>query len=394
MAQRPHAMTAHRLSLNTTEFLARSRAITGIDIVDSDIEESLDRLIDALNGEAELNEAGARGMERRILTILANRLRMQRDFQIHPEIERQPIVRPHFLTGAGRSGSTKLHKLLAASGDFKFLRFWHQYNPSLLTGRRAEDPSERVRDAAQFIDWFNSRSPQARYIHEYNVFEPEEETFLFDHGRPIINVAITHASIPSYMQWWMTQDMHAQLEHLERMLKYLQWQFFEGDDRPWLLKNPIYCGLEPLLVQRFPDAVFVATHRDPVARVASSAGLTVHMQKAYSDVDRSRQAGPVMLEFMAAAADQYVAGREAFVRILDVGYTELTQRSIQVAQKIYDFAGRPLTDRARQSMERWEQENAQHKHGVYRYSLADYSLTPEMVIPKFTAYCARFRDYL
>ena len=150
--------------------------------------------------------------------------------------------------------------------------------------------------------------------------------------------------------------------------------------------------MEPLLLQVFPDAVFVATHRDPAARVASSAGLTVCMQKAYSDVNRGKQAGPVMLEFMAQAANQYLAGRDAFpdVQILDIGYPELTKQSEKVAEKVYAFAGRTLSDKARQAMKIWDQENAQHKHGVYKYSLTDYSITKEMIDEKFKPYIERF----
>ena len=384
-------MQTFEIKSTAAQLMARAREMTAVDIVDSDIEEALGRLVTALNTEAQLTEAGAAGMEGRIHTILSNRLRMLRDFAAHPEIDEQQIVRPHFLTGAGRSGSTKLHKLLAASGDFKYLRFWQQFNPSLRSGDRSEDTSPRVREAEEFIAWFNQHSPQARLIHEYEAFEPEEETFLFDHTRFLINFCITHASIPSYMKWCMTQDMAKQVGFLKQTLKYLQWQFYDGDARPWVLKNPLYCGMEPLLIQLFPDAVFVATHRDPSARVASSAGLTVTMQKAYSDADRGKQAGPVMLEF-----NQYLAGRDAFpdVKILDIGYPELNKQSERVVEKIYAFAGRPLTDRARQSMRDWEQGNAQHKHGVYKYSLADYSITEEMITEKFRPYVTRFKDYL
>lgn len=389
-------MQTGQIASSAAELMARSRAATGIDIVDTDIEEALGKLLQALNTEAQLTEAGARHIEGRIVAILCNRLRMQRDFAAHPEIEEQPVVRPHFLTGAGRSGSTKLHKLLAASGDFKYLRFWQQFNPALRTGTRAEDPSDRVREAEEFIAWFDAHSPQAKLIHEYSTFEPEEETFLWDHSRFLINFCITHTSIPSYMQWCLTQDMGQQIAFLRRAIQYLQWQFFDGDARPWVLKNPLYCGMEPLLRRYFPDAVFVATHRDPTARVASSAGLTVHMQKAYSDVDRGKLAGPVMLEFMAMAANQYLAGRDAFpdVKILDIGYPELTAQSERVAEKIYAFAGRPLSDEAKQAMQRWERENAQHKHGVYRYSLADYSITEEMIVERFKPYVERFGQYL
>ena len=64
-----------------------------------------------------------------------------------------------------------------------------------------------------------------------------------------------------------------------------------------------------------------------------------------------------------------------------------------VAEKIYAWAGRPLLDKARQAMQLWEQENRQHKHGVFKYSLEKYSLTSEMVTEKFKPYIDRFGKY-
>jgi Sulfotransferase family len=389
-------MQFYSLELTAPELMKRSREITGISKVDDDIQPALERLVHSLNTEAQLSQEGARHIQVRILNILNNRLRMQRDYDAHPEIDDQQIVQPHILTGAGRSGSTKMHKVLAASGDFKYLRFWHQYNPAVLSGRRAEDPSARVLGAHHFTQWFDERVPLARQIHSYETFEPEEETFLFDHLRFLINFNITHTTAPSYMQWVMGQDMVAQLSDLKQWIKYLQWQFFDEDDRPWVLKNPLYSGLEPLLAQVFPGAVMVATHRDPAARVASSAGLTFNFKKAYSDVDRTEEVGPGMVELMANFANQYVAGRDAYpdVKILDIGYRELTRDSEDVVRKIYHFAGRPLPEKILANVAAWEEKNRQHKHGVYKYSLEQYGITKEVILDKFKVYNERFADYL
>jgi hypothetical protein len=389
-------MNFYQLELTTPELMQRAREMTGIDKVDADIKEALERLVDSLNTEAQLSEEGARHIQIRILTVLTNRLRMQRDYDAHPEIDVQRIVQPHILTGAGRSGSTKMHKVLAASGDFKYLRFWNQYNPSLLTGRRAEDPSERIIGANNFTRWFDERVPLARQIHSYESFEPEEETFLFDHIRFLINFNITHTTAPSYMNWVMGQDMVAQLSDLKQWLKYLQWQFFDEDDRPWVLKNPLYSGMEPILAQVFPGAVMVSTHRDPAARVSSSAGLTFNFKKAYSEVDRSQEVGTGMLDLMAHFANQYVTGREAYseVKILDIGYRELIKDSDDVVRKIYDFAGRSLPDKVVSNIAAWEEKNRQHKHGVYKYSMEQYGISNEMIQEKFQAYIQRFKDYL
>lgn len=389
-------MSGFQLRSSADELRKRAQILTNIEIEDIDIAEALERLVASLNDEAELSEEGALGIEERIQTILCNRLRLERDWRDSPEIEQQQIDRPVILTGAGRSGSTKLHKLLAATGDFKYLQFWQQYNPALFKGELNENPQPRIDEAKHFINWFDARVPDAKKIHGYGVFEPEEETFLFDHARFLINFNITHTSIPSYTQWVMQQDMHAQLEYLKRWLKYLQWQFFQQDPRPWVLKNPLYAGLEPLLAQVFPEATMVATHRDPVARVASSAALVTHFKKAYSDRDRRDEAGPGMLAMMGQMAAQYVAGRDTHpqVAILDIAYPELRDTSEKVLEKIYAARGLTLSASARGAAATWEAENAQHKFGSFKYSLSHFDLTEEMVQTQFKEYIDRFAAYL
>lgn len=76
--------------------------------------------------------------------LRCNRLRMQRDFAQHPEIADIQIQNLTFVYGQLRSGTTKIQKLLAASGDFHHLPFRQTYHPSLITGSMTESPQPRI----------------------------------------------------------------------------------------------------------------------------------------------------------------------------------------------------------------------------------------------------------
>ena len=110
------------ITSSARQLMAKARAATGIDILDSAIEVPLARLLKSLNAEAQLTEDGARAFEKRLLRVLNNRLRMERDFRNHPEINDQKIIRHLIMTGAARSGSTKLAKLFSASAAFNTSR--------------------------------------------------------------------------------------------------------------------------------------------------------------------------------------------------------------------------------------------------------------------------------
>ena len=216
------ALMAFTIDKSAAELMAEARRITGIDIVDSEIVEALTVLLPSLNSEAQLSEEGACTMEQRLLRILCNRLRMFRDYEHHPEINDQKIVRPLILTGGGRTGSTKLHLLLASSGDFKYIPFWQDYTLSLRSGDRSESPAARIRDTEEFVRWFDARAPKARMIHAFDPMEPEEETHIYEQAAFGFYL-FAFAFIPSFMQWFATQDFRQHLVFFERALKYLQW---------------------------------------------------------------------------------------------------------------------------------------------------------------------------
>ncbi|MET0657717.1 MAG: sulfotransferase [Steroidobacteraceae bacterium] len=384
-------MSHCRIDLSAPDLMAKARAETGIDLVDAEVEEPLKHLLQALNTEAKLSGRGAAAMTERILRILRNRLRMQRDIAAHPEILEQKIVRPVILTGAGRTGSTKLHKLLASSGDFLHLPFWRGHSLSLITGDRNEDPAARIREADEYVRWFDAHAPQARSIHPFDTFEPEEETLIFEHGN-FGGYMIAFAFVPSFIQW-TGQHAMAHYAFLKRGLQYLQWQFHADDERRWLLKTPMHFGMEPVLAQVFPDATFVATHRDPLTTLASQASLPTHYYRAYSDAEWARALGPMMLELQTLGMQAFLGGRKDLPQLptLDIAYSATTRDALSVAERIYNHAGMSgPSDRARAAMRKWENENAQHKHGVHSYSLESFGLDEDTVKNRFREYREQF----
>ncbi len=385
-------MTAHQITSTSEQLLAKARAITGInDVADPEIEEPLRRLLNSLNNEAQLNVAGVMAMEKRILRTLTNRLRMFRDYRDHPEIDDQEIVRPLMLTGGGRTGSTKLHQLIAASGDFKYMTFWQAFYPSLRSGDRAESPDARIRDAEEFVQWFNERAPRAVLTHPYETLETEEETHLYEMGT-FGFLIFSAVFVPSFIQWYGALDFRPQVEFFKKTLKYLQWQFHDGDTRPWVLKYPGYQGFEPILRQVFPDAVFATTYRDPLSTLTSGCSLFSAYYEACSDASFDHFIGLAMMEGQAARLQIQMNTRRDHpdMDILDISYADLLKSTDDVIKRIYAHAGMNLGEQARNAMLAWEQKNAQHKHGVHKYTLEQFGLTPEIAQGKYSDYIEQF----
>ena len=84
--------------------------------------------------------------------------------------------------------------------------------------------------------------------------------------------------VPSYSRWYRQADRSPAYAYLKRSLKALQWlRKKEGKTgRRWVLKCPEHLANIKHLVQAFPDATFVQTHRDPARIVASMSAMVAY----------------------------------------------------------------------------------------------------------------------
>ena len=389
-------MNSCGMTKTAPQLLEHAKTQTGIShIVDQGIVEALEKLLWSLNNEAQLTERGSRAAEQRILRILCNRVRMLRDFEAHPEIEEQQIVTPLFITGAVRTGSTKLHKLLAATGDFHFLPFWQSLNPALLSGDRNEDPAERIADTEAFCQWFETAAPGSKWTHELSAKEPEEESFVFEQNRFGLNM-LAYFNVPAFLQFDATRPFHDNLAYLQKTLKYLQWQFYQHEIKPWVLKYPFYAGMEPLIREYFPDARFVHTHRHPEKFIASAASTVREYRKAYSDVDSTAGMGPMLLEQIGNQLGQTLRVRREHpeIRCIDIAYSDVVASGVDVIRRIYSLMPLAFGDDTASTTARWESDNRQGKHGKHRYSPDEFSVSRAAIEEKCADYLAYFERLL
>ena len=373
-----------QLSYTVDQFLAKAREITGIAIDDDDAVEPLTAMVKSLNEESNLHAAGARAMDARLLRLLCNRLRMQRDLAAHPEILDQPVRAPIVICGMARTGSTKLQKLLANSGDFNWLPYWQSHNPSLITGDRHESPQWRIDDADAWCKWFDDTSPETKYGHAQETHEPEEESYMLEQSL-CTACFIGWSEIPGYLQWLYTHDIAAQFRYLKPLLQYLQWQGLQSAEKRWVLKCPLYFGMEPLLREVFPDVSFIMTHRHPTATMPSSVRLLECFHIPFTEPKVDAQA---LLGGLSMQIQQHLQVRAAHpdIRFLDVRFEDIIGNVPGVMRKVYDYCGMELRDASLQRTVAWNNANPMHKQGVHKYSLADYGFTEAMIEAAFAQY--------
>ena len=365
-----------------------SRQRVGIDIVDQAAVVPLKMLVKSLNEESNLHPSGASGMQDKLVRILGNRLRMQRDFLAHPEIADERIDAPVFICGMARTGSTKMQKLLAASGDFNWLPYWEVINPSLFTGDRSESPQKRIEETDAYARWFDEASPEAKYGHAFETHEPEEESFILEHSLRTPTF-LGWAPLDGFLDWLTREDMTAQFIHLRDTLKYLQWQGLTDRSKRWVLKSPLYSGLEPQLLRVFPDAKLVMTHRNPRSTIPSSLRLLECFYKPFTHTLPDAQG---YITGQAAAIRAHLQNRAHLPMdtFCDIDFRELCSSVDSSAAKAYAFAGLELKSLSRQRMLDWNAANPQHLRGKHEYDPARYGLSDDAIDAPF----AHYREFL
>ena len=180
-------------------------------------------LLASIEKEAQLHPLGRAIMRGRIVGMLANRLRIEAVIRKHPHIEATPIRRPIVIAGLQRTGTTMLHRLLAADPRARALLAWEALHPAPLPGEGTSG-SFRRRAAAMLSErGLQQLAPEFFAIHPVEADAPEEDILLLDHSFTSQAPEAT-LHVPSYAAWLERQDLVPAYRYLARTLQVLTWQ--------------------------------------------------------------------------------------------------------------------------------------------------------------------------
>jgi hypothetical protein len=380
--------------ISVDRVLTKAQRKVGLsDFGDEAFMEPLEILVDSINREAALNPVGRMIIRGRIVGVLINKLVAQDTIKKHPEILDIPVEAPIVVAGLARSGTTMLHRLIAQDPSIRSLASWEAINPAPHTTRKqGEGKDPRIAQAARAAKGLEYMSPGFFAIHPAEPDAPEEEVILLEQTF-LTTTPEAMMNVPTYSKWLEEQDHVPAYEALKRMMQYLQWQR-PGAGRPvrWVLKTPHHQEYFDPLLEVFPKATIVHTHRDPLKTSPSLFSMLTHLQMIFSDdVDPKRVANH-WLNKIENMARRTLATRERVndQGFVDVSYYDLIKDPIPEVERIYGAAAKELTLEARMVMEASRKLNKQHKYGRHKYSLADFGMTKEDVEPRIAAYRARF----
>jgi len=369
--------------------LEDARRSTGLsDFGEPSFREPLAVLLDSLDREAKLNPLGRTIMRGRIVAMLANRLRIEAMYAAHPEIAQVRIERPIVIAGLQRTGTTMLHRLIAADPGARALMSWEALNPAPLAGEGDGGSFHRRAISKAGEIGLEVLSPDFFAVHPVEGDAPEEDVLLLDHAF-VSQAPEATADVPTYARWVETHDARPSYRYLARVLRALTWQ---RAGRFWVLKTPHHMEFLDELLSVFPDAIIVQTHRDPQATMGSFCSMVAHGRGVFSDHVEPREVGAHWLRKVRRMIDRSLEVRDARSgeSFVDVSYYDLCKDPIAEIRRVYERAGLELTADAESAMRAVAERDVQNRYGRHDYRTRDFGLSPTLIEETFADYRDRF----
>lgn len=365
-------------TLDATELEAEACRREGVGAVLGDRWREPFRLLLAdLHEHARLNPLGRQSANGQLVGLLRARIRAERLLRRQPAVLNRSIRSPVIILGPMRSGTTRMHRLLASDPRFAHTRLFEALEP-VPFGRRFD---RRLAQAAAVQALLTRVNPALVSIHPTSPLQAEEEfglhSFSF-HGAQFE----VQWNVPRFAQWAETADTRPAYREFRILLQIMGWSRGERADKPWLLKSPQFTADPESLLEAFPDARLICLHRDWAEVVASSASLVWNQRRVHSDAADKAAIGAEWLAKTALRARRTAAFRAAHpnVRQIDISYEETNRDWDGTIARVYRFLGLDLPGA---TLTRMRRLMAGARHQGHRYSIEEFGLEPDRVAEAF-----------
>jgi hypothetical protein len=378
------------LRLDRRALLDRAARTTGLDdFGDGGFLEGFQRLLDAYENEARLTLFGRLLARADALRLLENRLRMTDTIRRHPEILAGEVRAPIFILGLPRTGTTILHELMAQDPANRVPMTWEVHRTWPPPARDTYETDPRIAEVDEHLAGVDRVLPGFKAMHPMGALLPQECVALTAHDFATMIYHTTH-DVPSYQAWLERTDLRPVYASHRRQLQYLQWRC---PAERWVLKSPGHLWALAALLDEYPDARIVQTHRDPLKVIASLTSLIAHLRSLASDRIDPVAIGADWTARLARGLEQTRIERDRRVppeRVFDVHFRSFVGHEIETVRRIYQHFGLALSEEAERRMRRFLAANPKDKHGAHRYTLAYAGLDRDTERRRYASYVQRF----
>lgn len=332
----------------------------------ADFRERLSRLIASIDEEADLNPLGRAMAWGQLSRVVKNRLAFGALWHERPALLETPLAPPIIVIGHMRSGTTRIHTLLAADPAHSHTRYCDAYHPV-----PARMGMNRVKAAFE-LTMLGALNPWMQSIHPMAAGGVEEELAW-------ISAALHHSiyesqwHIPAFSAWSEARDPAPIYREFARILR-TDAATRGLADKPRVLKVPAFAEDLETLLGMFPDARLVIAHRAHDAVLRSAVSLAANQMAMQSDtcdlgqIEARWQHKIALREARMAAA---LAGWQGPVARL--GFDELGTDWESAIARCYADLGLTLTPAALTAMRKQMAASETGHHHAHSAQLAHFA---------------------
>ena len=321
---------------------------------------------------------------------LIQRSRLEALYREHPEIEEIEIERPLIIAGLPRSGTSHLLNLIGADSRLRALRRWESQEPiPSVAARKGEVSDDRVANGQAALEQQDLLIPLMTNMYDVPNDGIHEEVELQNLCLSSLLMA-TSQPLTDWMEGYFAEDQRPHYAFLKRALKALQ--FLEPKER-WVLKSPQHLAWIPALVETFPDATIVCTHRDPVSVFTSWATMTCYAARLSRDPVDPSELIPHAQLLQKRLLDGIVRDKASLPadRTEHVYFHEFMADDRGTLDRIYERAGLPMTEQTRAEIDHYIETHPRGRHGKVIYDLeGDFGIDRDELVEYFRSYTDAF----
>lgn len=354
--------------------------------------EPLELFIASLEAEAGLSTFGRLAIRKMLVAQLVNRIRLQTWTKSHPEAEREEIHRPWIILGLPRTGTSLLSMLLGLDPMARPLRQWEgaAIAPPSTLATANEDP--RIAEATKRTQAVHKLNPAFQAMHPMGAMLAEECIPLMMLDLRCLGME-TQGLVPSYGRWLQNCDMTpAYIQH-KKALQALQ---IGQPTETWVLKTPNHLWCLDTLLEFYPDARLIWTHRDPGPVTASVASLNSTLQGIFAKQTDPIAVGKNWIQKLQHAVD---CGMDYDDRAsaqgnpdwcVHIQYNDLMRDPLGTLRRIYSHFGETPSSLHEKRTEAWLREKPQNEFGRHVYDPTDFGWTYDGLANTWKSYVERF----
>ena len=229
-------------------------------------------------------------------------------------------IKPIFITGFPRSGTTLLQNILIKKFQIEGIPFWELLNPIPLKNHKIFDKTLRKIHAYFLISIVKTLGPKINAMHPMKVSSYEECWHLFLPTFNVYNFDLQFC-LDGYGSWISDNSIEKAYEEYKDILKIIITQ---RKTNKIILKCPEHMMFTNSITKTFPVSKIIWIHRDPVKSITSYTNMIYEINKFYKkQVNKQDIAMYVVKKFNEMTNTMMLSLEKSNQNIINVQYMDL-----------------------------------------------------------------------